>query len=140
MNIIFDLHRTLFDPDTKDLVPGARGVLEHFSGMGFMLHLVSKREGGRDELIDDFDIRRFFTTVSFVEDKTHPIEQICAGSAGEVYVVGDYLKSEIAAGNKAGATTIWLRRGKFADLTPEAVHEVPTFVITELEELKTLIQ
>lgn len=139
MTIIFDLNRTLFDPETGALVSGALSVLEHFYTKGYPLHLVSKREGGRDELIDDFDIRRFFTTVSFVEDKAVPVQKIKEESEGEVYVVGDYLKSEIRAGNMAGATTIWLRRGKFMEVNPEHEHEVPNHTIGELEELFELI-
>jgi phosphoglycolate phosphatase-like HAD superfamily hydrolase len=139
MTIIFDLNRTLFDPETGSLVPGTLAVLEHFYTKGYPLHLVSKREGGRDELIDDFKLRPFFASVSFVEDKGAPIKEICEASEREVFVVGDYLRSEIMAGNMAGATTIWLRRGKFAEISPEHEQQVPNHIISELEELLSLI-
>lgn len=139
MTIIFDLNRTLFDPDTGTLVPGAVSVLTHFNTKGYPLHLVSKREGGRDELIDTHRLRQFFTSVSFVEDKAEPIKNICSSSTEEVYVVGDYVQSEITAGNMAGATTVWLRRGKFAERIPEHELEVPAHTIGELEELLQII-
>ncbi|HEY9841026.1 MAG TPA: HAD family hydrolase [Candidatus Obscuribacterales bacterium] len=56
----------------------------------------------------------------------------------EMIIIGDRIHNEIAAGNRLGCHTIWLRHGEFAHLEPEGPHEQPTLIaehITQLPEL-----
>ncbi|KND47527.1 MAG: hypothetical protein AB199_03795 [Parcubacteria bacterium C7867-004] len=139
MTIIFDFNRTIYDPETDTAVPGALEALTHFAERGMTLHLVSRREGGRDDVLDTLGVRDFFASVAFVGDKGPVIQELVSGSSGTVYVVGDYLQSEIRAGNKAGAKTIWLKRGLFAGHAPTYGTDVPWATIKHMQELIEII-
>lgn len=136
--IIFDFNRTLYDPETDSLMEGAFTVLEALFARGEELHLVSRQEGGREDLLQRLGIDYFFTSVHFVPEKTRAhFQDIIASTSDvsrEVYVVGDYLKSEIALGNQCGAKTLWLKRGAFADDMP-LPHEEPWRTIHSLKEI-----
>ena len=56
----------------------------------------------------------------------------------EMVVVGDRTHDEIRAGNRLGFTTVWLRRGRFADEEP-ALGERPDYEIRYLAQLSTLL-
>jgi 2-phospho-L-lactate transferase/gluconeogenesis factor (CofD/UPF0052 family) len=53
-------------------------------------------------------------------------------------VVGDRTHDEIRAGNRQGLTTVWLRRGRYADVNP-AEGDRPKYEIKYLSQLSTLI-
>ena len=59
--------------------------------------------------------------------------------ANEVVVVDDYIIRGIAWGNVAGATTVWLQNGKFADLVPNDETGDPDFPIHSLSELPKIL-
>lgn len=133
--IIFDLNRTLYDPDTDTLVQGAIETLTACRARGYGLALLSRDEPGREDILETFDIARFFDEIRFVEEKTREsVESIierCGARPGTTYVVGDYPPAEIRAGNAAGAHTIRFRSGRFAGVEAhtdedEAHHEVRT--------------
>src|SRR3989344_6104221 len=67
--VIFDLNRTLYDPITKTLVPGAKSVLSSLRAEGVSLYLISRREKGRDDILLKHGIAKFFRTITFVDDK-----------------------------------------------------------------------
>ncbi len=140
---IIDLNRTLFDPETNAEVEGATEILAALNVAGVELHLVSKKEPGRERIVEELGFRDFFASVSFVAEKTPELfEGIMREANGEparTYVVGDYLPQEICAGNKCGMKTIWLRRGRFGDMGPQKDDEVPWREISKLEELQNLI-
>ena len=123
--IIFDFNRTLHDPDTDEAVPGACELVAELASLGHELHLVSRLEPGRATTLESFGIADAFMTTSFVPDKAEAISRIVSGAAGNAYVVGDYLHDEIRAGGRAGAKTIWLKRGRFSSLMPETEHDYP---------------
>ena len=123
--IIFDFNRTLYNPDTEALVPGVRELLGELTAQGHELHLISRLEPGRAVTLKELGIADIFATTAFVTDKAAAISRILNEKTSDVYVVGDYLYDEIRAGNRAGAKTIWFRRGKFFDLAPETVHDHP---------------
>ncbi len=135
MNIIFDFNRTIYDPDTSTLVPGVLDVLTTFIARGAVLHLVSRREPGREVLLDDLGITQFFRSTSFANEKEVAIRQIIEASEGVVYVVGDHLHDEIRIGNRQGARTVWFKRGKFAGLVPEGSVDIPWRTIERMEDL-----
>jgi FMN phosphatase YigB (HAD superfamily) len=140
--IIFDFNRTIFDPDTGALMPDTREVLEHFDARQIPMVLVSRNEGGREDLLTTLDIARYFKEIAFVEDKTPELFlsliQKSGASPQETWVVGDYLESEILHGNVIGARTVRLKRGKFADLQPRQETE-PMHTIEHLRELMGLV-
>ena len=139
MTIIFDFNRTLYDPDTSTLVPGAFDICRTYFKKGYELHLVSYPESKRASLVQDLGIDQFFKTITFTEDKEKVIKKIIQESKGPVYVVGDHLHNEIRIGNRYGAKTVWLKRGRFENLKPEHVEDVPWRTITSLEEISAII-
>ena len=139
MTIIFDFNRTLYDPETDSAVEGAREALNMCRMRGFAMHLVSRREPGRPEALIELGMDRYFESITFVDDKKHAIEELVSAAETSAYVVGDHLFSEIRAGNKAGARTIWLKRGKFSELEPEGPDDVPWKTIEHLDELRELM-
>lgn len=52
--------------------------------------------------------------------------------------IGDRVRSELEIGNKLGATTIWVKQGKFADELPEMRAQEPRFTVTSLSNLHKL--
>ncbi len=139
MTIIFDFNRTIYDPETDTSVPGAIEVLNTLYIRGETLHLISRREQGREKLLSDLGIEHMFASVSFVDEKEIAIQKIIRESSDPVYVVGDHLHDEMCAGNKHGARTVWLKRGKFAELQPETDADVPWRTIESMHELLEII-
>ncbi len=133
--IIFDFNRTLYDPEAGAAVPGAIELLGALRARGEVLYLVSRLEPGREDILASLGLEDFFERVSFVHDKEAAIGESMRGSNGVVYVVGDHLHDEIRAGNRHGAKTIWLRRGKFAELKPESLMDVPWRTIEHLGDV-----
>ncbi len=142
--IIFDLNRTLYDPDLDVLFPGAFELLDAVTSRGFSCALVSRKEPGREDILKRFDIEKFFGNISFVPQKTEQVFKDIAQQQGAdpkyTYVIGDYLHEEIRLGNRLGMRTIWLKQGRFAYLAPESAHDVPWKTISELKELSKIIR
>ena len=135
MIIIFDFNRTIYDPETDACVPGVGAVLAELFARGETLHLVSRREPGREGVLASLDVEHFFTSVSFLDEKETAIRRIIQAANETVYVVGDHLHDEIRIGNRLGARTVWLRRGKFAGLMPEMDEDVPWRTIEDIREV-----
>ncbi len=140
--IVFDFNRTLYDPDSDSLAPGAldvvRGLAERYP-----LALYSKRGEGRDERIAQLGLAPFFRKTVAVEKKCGEdiacVAREFGVSPAEVLVVGDRVRSELRAGKEAGCRTVWVRRGKFADEGPETPGEAPDYTITDLRELPGVV-
>ncbi len=139
MNIIFDYNRTLFDPETNTLYPEARKLLTDLSAR-YTLFLISKNEPSRTKTIHDLGLEKFFQKIIFVPEKSKALFKSLNIHPKETIVIGDYLPSEIAAGNDFGATTIRILQGKFKDLIPASPLEKPNYQIQSLSELPSLLQ
>ena len=139
MTILFDFNRTLFDPEKQELCDGALPLLSALEESGATLYVLSRIEVGRPALLDSLGIRRYFVEVLFVEDKRSAIQKIVTEASDTTYVVGDHLHDEIRIGNTCGARTVWVRHGKFADLKPEGVHDVPWRTVRALAEVHSLL-
>ncbi|KKU82821.1 MAG: 2-haloalkanoic acid dehalogenase, partial [Parcubacteria group bacterium GW2011_GWA2_47_8] len=59
--------------------------------------------------------------------------------ASEIVVVDDRVVRGIAWGNRVGATTIWVKRGKFADELPTKATGYPTYTISDIEACAKII-
>ena len=134
--IIFDLNRTLYDPETDALLERAVDVLQACLDRGYRLALVSHNEKARADIIDAFDLRRFFSVISLVDEKntavfTDILTEMTAPIA-QSFAIGDVIPKEIAIGNTCGLQTIWLRAGKFKDMLPTNLQEQPTYTVGKL--------
>lgn len=139
MTIIFDFNRTIYDPEQGTAMPGALELLRALKAAGHNLFLVSKLEAGREDALKTLGMSSFFAETFFVEEKGETLKKIIHASPTPVYVVGDYLYEEVRIGNELGARTIWLRAGKFKDLTPQGARDVPWRTIAHLQEVLPLI-
>ncbi len=141
--IIFDWKRTLYDPENKALIEGAAEVLQYLGTTGIELYIVGKDQiGDMPEEIERLGISSLFRAIHFIrETKTmNDMGQFVAADHPELaFVVGDRVRSEIAVGNQLGATTVWVRAGKFADELPVDPIQIPDFTINTIAELPSLI-
>ena|ERR1700690_2209956 len=142
--VIFDFNRTIYDPETKGMVPGTRELLDALRARSIPLYLVSKAEESRPQVLEELGIADFFADTFFVERKDPALffEILCRADVHpkEMYVVGDHLHKEIRCGNQCGMRTIWLKRGKFADLVPESETDVPWRTVTDMDDVLDLIE
>jgi FMN phosphatase YigB (HAD superfamily) len=140
MNIILDFNRTLFDPETAALLPDALELLQDLHKKGHTLHLISRLEPGRETTLESLGIQVFFTSIAFVDNKEKPMAEVIKKAGGKcVYVIGDHLYGEIRIGNRLGAKTIWLKRGRFAGLMRTSLDDEPWRTVEHLKEIKELI-
>ena len=137
--VIFDFNRTLYDPEVDSLYPGAAQLLDSQS-RSRTLFLYSRDEGGRDTLLEELGVMDAFSRIYFVSNKNaESVRKILTEndlSSEECIVVGDLMTSELAAGNEAGLETVWVKQGRFADVTSNFE---PTYVVTSISELSTLL-
>jgi FMN phosphatase YigB (HAD superfamily) len=138
--LIFDFKRTLFDPDTNKLIPGAINLLQNLKRRNYKLCLLTKKpQEGRLDQISQLGLDKYFLYIGIVEEnKTEQDMQACLKamslSASEVAVVGDRIRSELALGKRMGMKTIWYQVGKFANELPLNSLEDPDHTITKLED------
>ncbi|MFA6329866.1 MAG: HAD family hydrolase [Candidatus Micrarchaeia archaeon] len=140
--ILFDFSRTLYDPDTKSLEPGALEVLEALSKK-YPVGLLSKKgDGNRDDLFETLGTRQFFKSVVIVDEKSVDSFAECIQGLGvqpsEVLAIGDQAKKDVALAKQAGCVTVWFCKGKFANILPESAVEQPDFTIRSLDEIPQL--
>jgi FMN phosphatase YigB (HAD superfamily) len=137
--IIFDLNRTLYDPDAHALVPGAIPILSRLS-KSHKLCLVSK---GTEDEVRRLGLHWFFVKVVTCDEKAEEHFRECQEAMRlfpeEVLVVGDRVKGEIAIGNRLGMRTAWYRNGKFRDEKAESREEEPSYVLADLQEIGGLL-
>ncbi|KND51978.1 MAG: hypothetical protein ABA06_01810 [Parcubacteria bacterium C7867-001] len=141
--VIFDFNRTLREHKEEKLLPHAYETLVELKKKGYLLYLLSRKEGDRANLLDLLGINDFFDKIFFVEDKNPETfkEVLACLPAGleEVFVVGDHRHEEIRLGNSFGLRTIWLKRGEFANLPEKNAFDAPWKTIVDLEEIREIL-
>lgn len=139
--ILFDFNRTIYDPDARRLIYGARQILELAIAKNYTLYLVSQRENGREEILNREDIGKYFEKTFFVAKKDKKTFQNilnkCSLYPHEVIVVGDRLSAEIRTGNLLGCKTIWIKKGKFARERKRGV--APSLVIEDIRQIAEVL-
>lgn len=138
--IIFDFMRTLYDPETGGLIPGANMLLEKLQQSEVGLLLVTQKEGQRAELFLKLQIIHFFKHIHLVNDKQAAFRLIKQQYKNhELWVVGDRVRGEIRYGNELDMVTVWYKQGHFAGEVPAHPAETPDFTVTDLSEVAPLI-
>lgn len=140
---IIDFNRTIYDPETNGLVPGAVPLLQDLSSR-MPVVLVSKNEPGRGDILNTLGIGQFFAETIFTIAKSPElfmeIMERHGAQPDETLVIGDYITEEIAHGNSVGAQTIRLKRGKFKDHIPKRSEEEAWRTVEELSQIKDLLE
>jgi FMN phosphatase YigB (HAD superfamily) len=140
--IIFDFNRTLYDPDTGQLMKDALEILSTLKELGFKMFLIGKGAEERTTLIRDLGLEPFFDDIIVNDEKDiNDFFKLKKWHPGyEFYSVGDRIRKEIKYSNRAGCKTIWLKKGKFAFEEPIEADEEPWRTITELNELIPVLE
>lgn len=144
--IIFDWGRTIYDTENHHLFPAVKSILEYLHTK-YKLALVSLVKTGtideRWQIIETNDLKKYLASILFTEtDKDtlyHETLKTLNLRGSEVCVVDDRTIRGVAWGNKHGAMTIWLKKGKFANELANAETGAPTYIIHELNELLTIL-
>lgn len=144
--IIFDWGRTLYDSENQALFPGTEKVLQFLSKL-YLLVIVSLASDGniekRIQILRECRIEKYFAAVYFAQNDKDSLYAIALSrlllTPREVVIVDDRTIRGIKWGNAHGATTIWLRRGKFMNEEPSKETGPPTYVISTLEEVCSLL-
>lgn len=140
--IIFDWGRTLYDSEQQALFPATKKVLQTLAPR-YKLAIASLASDGniakRHCILTETGIASYFASIHFAQaDKDRLYEQILLEMglpAQEVAIVDDRVVRGIRWGNQHGATTIWLKCGKFATEEPDEHTGKPTHSITEIDAL-----
>lgn len=132
----------MYDPDAKILISGAQNILTFIKDRDINAVVIGK---GGEEMYAEvarLGIGSYFKDIIFNEGKEEEqfVPFIAAATPKHTHVVGDRIKAEITIGNKLGATTIWVKQGKFSTEEPETPEEQPTHIVSSLEELYQLFQ
>lgn len=141
--IIFDWKRTLYDPDQKTLIPGSLELLELINSKHISMILIGK--GGEDmkNEVNRLGLKKYFKNIIFNEG-TKDISifrpYVANDKPQASLFIGDRTKSELEIGKKLGATTIWVKQGKFADELPENDSQKPDFTVGSLGEALQLFK
>lgn len=146
VTVIFDWKRTLYDPETKQLIDGALDLLDFLKQQGVQVVLIGK---GSDDMygeVERLGITPYFDQIIFREaskDTSQFTPFIDKNRPEQTIVIGDRARGEIAIGNELGATTIWIRQGKFSSELPIGTVQQPVHTVSSLRDaykiLSTLV-
>lgn len=141
--IIFDWKRTLYDPDKKLLIKGAKEFLEFILLQNIRMILVGK--GGEDMQaeVKRLGVKKYFQKIVFAEGAKDPkvfIPYISIDHPKLTIFIGDRVRSELEIGKKLGATTIWVKQGKFATELPTNNKQKPDHTVKSLSECMKLLK
>lgn len=124
--------------------PDMRQTLKELRNAGYHLFLITLGRSQRQKnKIDRLGIAPYFDRIINEGPPAHEywLKELCKTtglSPSEMVVVGDRTHDEIRTGNRLGFTTVWLRRGRFAEEEP-APGERPDYEIRYLAQLSTLL-
>ncbi len=144
--IIFDWGRTLNDPISDKLFEGSLHVVKKLSKL-YKLVLVSLavRESSelRKEKIVASGIAPYFQLILVGgEDKDKMYDKVLTDLSVEpnsVAIIDDRVVRGIAWGNRRGAMTIWIKKGKFENELPNEITGVPNFTLKDIREVESLL-
>lgn len=142
VTIIFDWKRTLYDPDSSELIQGALDLLEYLKSKNILMVLVGKGGEEMQGEVDRLEVRNYFKEIVFAQGDKDPkvFALFISEDPKQTIFIGDRVRSELWIGKDLGATTIWVKQGKFATEKPEDISEQPDFTVGSLSECVTILQ
>lgn len=142
-SIVFDWKRTLYDPDDKRLIDGAKELLQLLKQHNIPMILIGK--GGSDmyDEVERLGIKNFFKDILFQEGQKEISifnPYISKTNSKSTFFIGDRIRSELEIGNSLQATTIWVKQGKFAAEEPLNDLQKPSYILHSLPELEKFLE
>lgn len=141
-NIIFDWKRTLYNPDDGTLINGAKEILDMLKEKNVSLTLIGKGSAEMHAEVKRLGVEKYFTNIVFqdgLKEDSLFEPYVSKDDPSTTLVVGDRVRSELAVGKSLGATTVWVRQGKFSTEEPENENQKPDYVVATLLEAKNLL-
>ena len=141
--VIFDWKRTLYNPDINELIAGTEDILLFLKSKKIPMSLIGKGGSEMKNEVERFRLKSFFKNITFVEnEKSMEIYKpyVQTKNPKDIFFVGDRVRSELEAGNRLGATTVWVKQGKFANELPQNKFQRPDFIVTSLAECLILLE
>lgn len=141
--VIFDWKRTLYDPDQKTLIADAKNLLQFIKRNNIPMVLIGK--GGEDmkEEVNRLRVKEYFKQIIFAEgakDLHIFMPYISKGNSKKTLFIGDRVRSELEIGKKLGATTIWVKQGKFAAELPLDADHKPDYTVSSLSACRVILE
>ncbi len=139
--VIFDWGRTLYDSENHNLFPQTKQTLELLKKR-YILAIVTLASDGNSEkrrgIISSSGIEHYFSSIQCAQkDKDRLYEYtlvVLALNPWEVAIVDDRVVRGVKWGNHNGATTIWLKKGKFSCEEPAGDTGMPDHIISSIED------
>ena len=146
-SLVEDLEQIYNVEDVEDLRPFADAfeTLKALRNDGILLFLVTLGRPARQRnKIDRLGLAPHFDKIVNEGPRSHDywFRELLKEhdlSTGEVACVGDRAQDEIRTGNRMGLTTVWLKKGRFAEEEP-AEGDRPDYQIRYLAQLPTLLK
>jgi FMN phosphatase YigB (HAD superfamily) len=137
--VIFDWKWTLYHPPSRQLLPGAKELVDYLHSQKIRMVIIGKDQGGNmDDVVDHLGVRGYFHDTRFVKTaKTPELFREYAKDflPEQVWVVGDRVQGEIDTGNKINAQTVWMKVGNFSKILPQSKEQEPDYIFQSLHEL-----
>ncbi len=132
----------MYDPDRQVLINGAMELLDLIKSKNLLMVLIGK--GGEDmkQEVARLKVGKYFIHTVFAEGEKDPqvfLPYISKNNPKETIFIGDRVRSELAIGKNLGATTIWVKQGKFAVEEPENNDQKPDYIVSSLKDCLKLI-
>jgi len=148
--IIFDWGRTLFDSEEKKEFPESRKVVELCNKKGYKLavaslvtHHANATLEERKNQIENSILRKHFKIVAVTDvDKNIILDEIVLKlklPREKILIVDDRVIRGVKYGNEKNHPTVWLKKGKFENESPNLETGNPTFTIKSLDELLNIV-
>lgn len=142
-NIIFDWKRTLYDPDSRALIDGTRELLDFLKSNTIPMVLIGKGRDDMQEEVNRLEVGGYFQKIVFAQGEKDPntfLPFVSKENPKKTVFIGDRVRSELEIGNKLGATTIWVKQGKFAIEDPGSEDQKPDYTVVSLKECISLME
>lgn len=140
--IIFDWKRTLYDPDQKELIAGTKNLLEFIQSKDIPILLIGKGGEEMEQEVSRLGVKGYFKQIIFAEGAKDPhlfMPYISKDDPKRTVFIGDRVRSELEIGKKLGATTVWVKQGKFATELPENKDQESDYTVSGLADCLKLL-
>jgi putative hydrolase of the HAD superfamily len=137
-----------FSIDALAITPEIVALLKQLSADHVLVLVTEGRADIQKRKIQHLQIENLFDDILVIDPSTRTDKEFAINkylhsrhmSPQQAIVVGNRLDREIAAGNRLGTVTVWLRSGEGREMSPEEPDTVPDAVIHCLGNLPAVIR